>query len=214
MINDFHGNHFFLSNFYERPFWYRGRQWKTVEHAFQAAKCVNGADYDKIHAAATPGEAKRIGRKVTLIPNWDHERIKVMRNCLLMKFLQHDDLMDGLIETGDDELVEGNTWHDNDWGNCSCPKCAGKAGRNLLGELLMDLRDNYRNGNFIWVMRNSDGEITEHYKTRERALMAIKRLKYVGGIAAMMSNDATKSAMDDNPYEYDGYHLDVVCLLD
>ena len=117
MIDNFHGEHFFLSNFFESPFWYNGRQWKTVEHAFQAAKCLNGADYDKIHAAATPGEAKRVGRKVALIPMWNYKRVNVMRDCLRMKFLQNDELMQKLLDTGNEYLVEGNNWHDNFWGD-------------------------------------------------------------------------------------------------
>ena len=67
MINNFHGDFFFLSNFFEHPFWYKGMQWQTVEHAFQAAKCLNQADFNKVFVAETPGEAKRIGRKVEVI---------------------------------------------------------------------------------------------------------------------------------------------------
>jgi ribA/ribD-fused uncharacterized protein len=204
MINDFHGENFFLSNFFELPFWYKGRRWKTVEHAFQAAKCLNWADEEKIHKADTPGEAKRIGRKVTLIPGWDYKRVDVMRDCLRMKFLQNDDLMQKLLSTGDEQLVEGNTWHDNYWGECSCEKCSGKIGTNMLGQLLMELRDNYRKGNFIWVARDlhNGGEIVEYYKTREKAV-------------SMIENEYKRHGEKmDNPYECNGYRLDVICMKD
>ena len=38
-------------------------------------------------------------------------------------------------------LIEGNTWHDNYWGDCSCNRCKSKSGENMLGILLMELRD-------------------------------------------------------------------------
>jgi ribA/ribD-fused uncharacterized protein len=149
-INDFHGRYFFLSNFSEHPFWYNGRQWKTVEHAFQAAKCMNGSDYDKIHQAATPGEAKRLGRRCTLIPNWDNIRIDIMRECLLMKFLCNDELLSQLMSTGDEELVEGNTWNDTFWGRVKKGDGSWK-GNNMLGKLLMEIRENCREGNYCWI---------------------------------------------------------------
>ena len=45
--------------------------------------------------------------------------------------------------TGDAELIEGNTWHDNYWGVCSCSKCNGR-GKNRLGKLLMKVREELR----------------------------------------------------------------------
>jgi predicted NAD-dependent protein-ADP-ribosyltransferase YbiA (DUF1768 family) len=49
-----------------------------------------------------------------------------------------------LLATGDEELIEGNTWHDNTWGNCVCQKCQDIPGRNMLGMLLMELRTEIR----------------------------------------------------------------------
>lgn len=203
MINDFHGNYFFLSNFFEYPFWYNGRQWKTVEHAFQAAKCLNSDDYDKIHNANTPGEAKRIGRKVALIHAWDHRRVDVMRDCLRMKFLQNDELMEKLLDTGSEELVEGNTWNDNFWGRTR-DKNGSWNGANMLGQLLMELRDNYRKGNFAWVIRDASDawDIVEYYKTREGALHFIEE----------QYRKTNQPVI--NPYACNEYMLDVVCMKD
>ena len=44
-----------------------------------------------------------------------------------------------LLSTGDVAIIEGNYWHDNFYGQCTCEKCAGK-GKNKLGKLLMDIR--------------------------------------------------------------------------
>lgn len=43
-----------------------------------------------------------------------------------------------LLKTGDEELVEGNTWGDTFWGVCK-----GK-GRNELGKILMKVREEFR----------------------------------------------------------------------
>ena len=51
-----------------------------------------------------------------------------------------------LIDTGDTELIEGNYWHDNFWGKCSCEKCKNKPKANTLGILLMDIRSKLQKG--------------------------------------------------------------------
>ena len=52
------------------------------------------------------------------------------------KFTNNDalHLKERLLKTGKEELVEGNTWHDNYWGNCTCEKCKNIAGQNKLGK--------------------------------------------------------------------------------
>ena len=47
-----------------------------------------------------------------------------------------------LLATGNRVLVEGNYWHDNFWGECTCEKCkATQKAENWLGKLLMERRD-------------------------------------------------------------------------
>ena len=166
-INDFHGEYFFLSNFYESPLWYNGKLWPTVEHAFQAAK-VDPETAEKIHKAETPGEAKRLGRKGKMRPDWDTIRFKVMEECLMRKFLCNPDLLQKLMDTGDEELIEGNTWHDNIWGDCGCSKCQNKPGQNMLGKTLMNIRQWYRDGRYTYAVKlydqNGVGEIKWHFK--------------------------------------------------
>jgi len=54
---------------------------------------------------------------------------------LLLKFTQHSDLKERLLDTHNLELIEGNNWDDTYWGICN-----GR-GRNMLGMLLMEVRD-------------------------------------------------------------------------
>jgi ribA/ribD-fused uncharacterized protein len=142
MINVFSGAYAFLSNFFVSPLQYEGKEWQTVEHLFQAYKSVYDAEREMIRMAATPGKAKRMGRKnVTLRPDWEEVKVDLMLELLRLKFNQHPDLGDKLRSTGKALLEEGNRWHDNFWGNCFCPECEDIEGRNLLGKLLMRVRD-------------------------------------------------------------------------
>lgn len=146
MINCFDGEFAFLSNFYESPIKYNGTvTMPTVEHYFQAAKAAEPLDFLKIAAADTPGKAKRLGRKCKLRADWEEKKIDVMRQALKLKFADPT-LKAKLIATGDEELVEGTTWHDRFWGVCNCEKCQGH-GENHLGRLLMELRNEYMEEN-------------------------------------------------------------------
>ncbi len=146
MIIEFEDEYAFLSNFYPSTFTHDGIEYPTVEHFFQAAKTLDIAEKKAIAAAATPGKAKRMGRMVRLRPDWEIIKADVMKLGLQLKF-KDPSLAAKLIETGDEELIEGNWWHDNTWGSCYCVKCSRTPGRNLLGMLLMELRKELIYGN-------------------------------------------------------------------
>ena len=143
MINCFDGKYMFLSNFYNASCAFEGKVYPTVEHAFQAAKTLIPEEREEIRKAETPGKAKRMGRSVTLRSDWEEVKTDIMRQCLRSKF-KFAPLGIDLINTGDEELVEGNTWHDNCWGNCTCEQCANTPGENRLGKLLMEIREELR----------------------------------------------------------------------
>ena len=64
-INEFRGEYYFLSNFYERPVFYNGILYQNNEAAFQAQK-VKDFKTQKELANLNPSEAKRKGRRVFL----------------------------------------------------------------------------------------------------------------------------------------------------
>lgn len=134
MIDSFSGEYRFLSNFYPSTLVWDGRIWKTSEHAYQAAKSLDEVDRILVHTCDTPGQAKRMGRKITLRPDWKQVKLNIMREIIIAKFEQNDDLCQKLIDTGEQELVEGNTWGDTFWG-----VCRGR-GQNHLGKILMAYR--------------------------------------------------------------------------
>lgn len=140
MINCFDGKWAFLSNFYWNEIEHEGIVYPTNEHFFQAMKTLDNDERRQIANCLTPGQAKRMGRRVALRSDWESVKEDVMLLGLCLKFAD-EQLADWLLETGDEELVEGTTWHDNEWGNCSCPKCTNIEGKNKLGKLLMRVRD-------------------------------------------------------------------------
>jgi ribA/ribD-fused uncharacterized protein len=139
MINCFDGKWAFLSNFYWNEIEFEGITYPTNEHFFQAMKTLNIGERQKIANCLTPGQAKRMGRQVALRPDWEEVKEDIMFLGLCLKFAD-EQLADWLVETGDEPLEEGTTWHDNEWGNCSCPKCKNIEGKNKLGKLLMKVR--------------------------------------------------------------------------
>jgi len=140
MINSFDGQYHFLSNFFPAPIEYEGVVWPTSEHLYQAAKTLNVDEITDILSNPKPGVAKRKGQCVTKRDTWETDKFLLMVRIVGLKFAQNENLSKLLIETGDEWLVEGNTWHDNLWGDCYCEKCKSKIGKNLLGTILMNTR--------------------------------------------------------------------------
>lgn len=139
MIGEFKGEYAFLSNFWEEV------DGSTVEHEYQAFKASYSGDILYVLSAATAGQAKRWGRAVECIPGWEEQKYHVMLFFVAKKFLDHEDLREKLLATGERELIEGNHWHDNFWGRCSCAPCQERGtSLNHLGAILMDIRTKLR----------------------------------------------------------------------
>lgn len=134
MIAVFDGEYTFLSNFYERQVVYQGLTYGSSEAAFQAQKTAS-AEERQVFTTLTPMQSKKMGRKITLRPDWEEVKTQVMYEIILAKFTQNTDLAEKLIATGDQELVEGNYWKDTCWGVCN------GVGENRLGKILMRVRE-------------------------------------------------------------------------
>lgn len=138
-ITRFDGDFRFLSNFYPAQVTVLGYPYPSAEHAYQAMKTNSPQVRESVLALATPGQAKRWGRTIDLRPDWEQVKKRVMLAVVLSKFTQNESLREQLVGTEQAYLEEGNTWHDNFWGACGCPKDIGK-GLNYLGETLMFVR--------------------------------------------------------------------------
>lgn len=140
VIDKFRGEHFFLSNFYPAVTPHRGHRFPTSEHAYMAARTTDSNAVEAILATSDPAEAQQIGRAATPIANWDQLRYRAMEDILTAKFTYNPELAQKLIATTGSLLVEGNTWHDQTWGNCTCGDHRPIPGENALGVCLMSLR--------------------------------------------------------------------------
>jgi ribA/ribD-fused uncharacterized protein len=143
VIREFRGGHHFLSNFYRHTFQFGGLEWPTAEHAYQATKAATGGDpavVRRIQSCTSPGDAKRLGRAATINQReWEEIKVPAMLEVLRAKFADPD-MSEALLATGEALLQEGNNWGDDFWGVCP----PGGNGRNMLGELLMRVRDEQR----------------------------------------------------------------------
>ena len=82
----FQGENWFLSNFYPRPVTFGGVKYLSAEHAFQAQKSFDPEYQASVLYAQTPGKAKRLGKHVTLRPDWEMVKLDIMRGDLQAKF--------------------------------------------------------------------------------------------------------------------------------
>ena len=134
VIDSFRHKFGFLSNFFESSFWIDGERWRSVEHAYQAAKTDDPELKARIRDARTSSVAKRLGQSCKLPCDWDTRKVEVMRVLLRKKF-ENPLLREMLIATEGARLVEANTWGDVFWGIYK-----GR-GQNWLGRLLEEVRE-------------------------------------------------------------------------
>jgi len=132
MIDRFTGPYAWLSNFWPCEIEFEGLTYPSVENAYQSMK-FNPVER-KPFAEMTPGQAKRLGQKVDLDSDWHNRKYAIMFLFLGIKFRPGTQEAEWLMSTGDEEIVEGNTWGDTYWGVCN------GVGENKLGELLMIIR--------------------------------------------------------------------------
>jgi len=131
-----------LSNFAPYPITIRGKKWPSSEHFFQAMKFKDQKLRETIRRARSPFEAARLGRnrRSKIRRDWESVKVGIMREAIEAKFLQNMELKEMLLGTGDAKLIE-HTENDSYWGDGG-----NGTGNNMLGKLLMELRDSLRKG--------------------------------------------------------------------
>lgn len=172
-IGSFHGT--FLSNFYAVSVEIAGVPFPSVEHAYQSAKftpvAIRSLPPEKQEEIREYLREKGYGREIAdlstiftdntitsgiikvvadrlresgiLADDWDERRVDTMTGLLVQKF-RHPILAKRLLDTGDKILVEGNDWDDTFWG----VDTNSRKGRNILGRLLMNIREKLQTGGF------------------------------------------------------------------
>lgn len=140
-----------FSQWWQSAFEVDGIRYATAEHWLMARKAELFGDteiVEKILAAKSPAEAKKLGRKVrNFDPKiWDDNCFNIVCEGNYYKFSQHPDLKEFLLNTKDRVLVEASPV-DNIWGiglaqddvHAENPRLW--KGANLLGFALMEVRD-------------------------------------------------------------------------
>ena len=119
----------------------------TSEALYQACKFAARPDIQqRIAEAPTPRAAAAIGRTqgLGIDPNWNAQRVDVMRWVLRMKREANETEIDAVLSaTGERPIVEVST-RDPWWG--ARPVADRYEGRNVLGRLWMEFRQHLRDG--------------------------------------------------------------------
>lgn len=133
-----------FSNLFRRDVKFEGLIYPTAEHAYQAGKARKPEVREWLMAAPTPALLAMAAHGLyqwDVVTDWSRIKFDRMRAVLRTKFSQHDDLKELLVSTRDAKLVESATV-DNAvnrlWGEVN-----GR-GRNMLGVILMDVREELR----------------------------------------------------------------------
>ena len=109
----------------------------TVEHAYVAAQLTDPALREEVRRLPKASQAKFFLRDRGLVsrPGWQEMKLAVMEGLVRQKFT-HPELAAMLLATGDEELIEGNTWNDTFWG----VDAETGEGENHLGRIQMKIR--------------------------------------------------------------------------
>jgi ribA/ribD-fused uncharacterized protein len=150
-----------LSNLYRRAIVLDGEVFATAEHAYQAGKARKPEVRAWILAAPSPALVAMAAHGLytwDIIPDWSRIKFDRMRRVLRAKFAQHEDLAAIMLSTGDARLVEAATVDspvNRLWGEVN-----GK-GRNMLGQLLAEVRAELRAGHPDGTSSSGSGWVNE-----------------------------------------------------
>lgn len=125
--------------------------YSSVERAYLASKTTDAEKRLRIAKANTNKLAKALSDAYADIPSWEGTRDWSMYTNLLKKF-KNPTLRQKLLDTGNAKLINTVKNCDNYWGKCTCKHCRHSQieGQNKLGELLMKIRDEAREGKIDW----------------------------------------------------------------
>ena len=133
---------FILDNFSSFGIDYKGYQYPTVEHAYQALKFENSCPElaVRIRESLSAHEAQKLAYacKDKVVEDWDDIKVAVMENLLRAKLAQNLYVAKKLLQTKDYLICEDSP-KDSFWGIGP-----NRDGQNQLGKLWMKLRDELR----------------------------------------------------------------------
>jgi ribA/ribD-fused uncharacterized protein len=138
------------------PLLINGHLFRTAEALYQAFRYTDDKSEDGeliqelIRREKSPMAAKMVSKKYQSLTrdDWNFTRVKIMDWCLRAKLSAHRDNFSALLlSTGDLPIVE-ESHKDRFWGAVAVPGSADHlSGENVLGSLLVRLRENIKAGN-------------------------------------------------------------------
>lgn len=155
-ITSFTGENRWLSNFYECSIFYDGVRYPTTEHAYQASKTLDIKVRKAIASFGLASHAMHVGRALVIRPDWEQVKLQVMLDVNRSKFEENVGLWMKLVDSGDLQLIEGNSHGDAFWGMVY-DKDNNLAGENNLGKILMQIRSELRDkANDVLLVKRKD----------------------------------------------------------
>jgi predicted NAD-dependent protein-ADP-ribosyltransferase YbiA (DUF1768 family) len=151
LITQFKGQYEFLDPAYYCLAEFEGAIYNSAEAAFLAAQFDDPYFRSMFRNSALPiWRARELSKRLQRRRDWTPEQsLDLMRQITLDKFSRTPRLHAALLDTGDEQIVAENNWHEQFWGRCCCNRRPGKygrrfscsaRGRNHLGEILMSVR--------------------------------------------------------------------------
>jgi ribA/ribD-fused uncharacterized protein len=162
----------YMSNFYLSPITipntfkideldeFDNLEFASSEQLFMFMKCITFLESNrekniitllKILKETTPSKVKELGRQVSGFneTEWDKHKYNCMMFAVTHKFQQNKNIKTQLLQTGNKYLIEASPY-DKIWGiglSVNNPDVLDKSkwkGLNLLGDVLMDVRNNLK----------------------------------------------------------------------
>ena len=126
------------------PFTVNGISFKNAEQLFQMMKLTDAEPINAVYKAANPKYTAKHWEKTQRRSDWGSIIVDAMKFCLSVKFEQNQDFRDTLLRTDGSFIVEDQTSFPKKSADTWGTKLVGGeyVGPNLLGRLLMELRDN------------------------------------------------------------------------
>lgn len=148
-----------FSNWYQRPFVIDDFRYFCVEQYMMAQKAKlfhDAENYTRILRANTPKGCKWLGKQVKPFDGdqWNAVKYDIVKTGNRAKFQQNPDLKELLLATGNSIMAEASP-KDEVWGIEMDAQTAARTdpsqwpGKNLLGKILMELREEFGGGQSI-----------------------------------------------------------------
>jgi ribA/ribD-fused uncharacterized protein len=151
------GDNGYLSNWYPAKFELtcegKTYQFQNVEQAMMASKAKVFGDleiFNEILTTSDPKSVKKLGRKVKNFDEkiWDKYKKQIVKTSVQSKFTYNPLLLKKLLSTQNDYIAEDSPY-DKIWGIGTRSKIQKEnrswPGKNLLGVILMELREEFKN---------------------------------------------------------------------